>query len=86
MSYAPCPLLFPSFLLVQSPGEKYLDQTDNVCVILRCRIGNQDVADAVAYVVDKYTHDGLLAAAGQINCQHPSGATELDWSVQKSDL
>ncbi|KAK7995112.1 hypothetical protein PG990_013885 [Apiospora arundinis] len=49
-------------------------------------IGNQDVADAVAYVVDKYTHDGLVAAAGQINCQHPSGATELDWSVQKSDL
>ncbi|KAK7963936.1 hypothetical protein PG988_010910 [Apiospora saccharicola] len=31
-------------------------------------IGNEDVADAISYIVSQYTHDGLVAAAGQFIC------------------
>ncbi|KAK7959249.1 uncharacterized protein PG986_004103 [Apiospora aurea] len=47
-------------------------------------IGSQDIADAIGLVVSEYTKDGLVAAAGQMNCNHPNGATKLDWSVQDS--
>ncbi|KAK8113005.1 hypothetical protein PG984_013531 [Apiospora sp. TS-2023a] len=46
-------------------------------------IGNEDVADAISYVVSQYTHDGLVAAAGQFNC-NTDGVRTIDWSVQSS--
>ena len=57
-----------------------------MCVLFfTCRIGNQDVADAITTAIDLYGQDGYVAAAGQFACNQPLGANaQLDWSVRMS--